>query len=58
MSKVLRVACIQNCAARQIEPNIGPVGDLIRAAAKNVWGGDHFETDPSVRSPHPARPEP
>jgi len=35
MSKVLRVACIQNCAARQIEPNIGPVDDLVRAAAKD-----------------------
>jgi predicted amidohydrolase len=34
MPAVVRVACIQNCAEREIAPNIGPITVLVRSAAK------------------------
>jgi len=35
MSRVFRVACIQNCAERDMVPSIAAVSSLIRAAAKD-----------------------
>lgn len=34
MPGAIRVACIQNCAEREIVPSIAPIADLVRSAAK------------------------